>query len=337
MMLKKITPFLFVITVHISYAQRSDFWNTNFTKADSVANLYLNVKLNDIDKLALDLTKGLSTDVEKFRAIFYWTTKNISYDYALYLEQQAKEKKYVRNPSKRENWRNRFSKKMMRRLIRDKTAICSGYAMLLDQMCSKVGIPCAIISGYGRTSEENNRKIVRADHAWNSVQLQNKWYLCDATWASGYYDDYKKRFTKDFDENYFLTDPSLLVANHYPTDTSWTLLLQTPTLREFLNAPVKTSYYLKYKLNTYSPSSGVIRIKKGAAVDFQFSCNEKNIRQPTLSKTSTIKILSSVYEMAKNKEGNYAISHIFEETGTYEMKVNINDRCVLAYDVIVNK
>ncbi len=333
MLFRKHILIILLLSGYFSHAQRSDFWNINFFKADSIADVYSNYDLSHSDKLATALTKDLSTDVEKFRAIFYWITQNISYDYKLYEERERKETKLAHRPAKLKAWQNRFSKRMMTRIIRKRIAICSGYSMLLDLMCKTSGISCLTISGYGRTSKTKKGK---ANHAWNAVQLNNKWYLCDPTWSSGYYDDLTKKFRKDFEKNYFLTDPSLLVANHFPTDTAWTLLLEKPTLSEFLNGPLKTDGYLANKINTYFPKEGTIKLKIGQQIEFKFTSNAKDIHNTALTITHLTKIANSSYGVKKNSEDQYVIPHVFEDKGTYEVAIYINGRHTFVYTVIVS-
>ena len=55
------------------------------------------------------------------------------------------------------------------------TSVCQGYATLLYRMLETVGIDSRIITGTGNGGP----------HAWNIVQLGDKYYLMDATWDSG--------------------------------------------------------------------------------------------------------------------------------------------------------
>ncbi|WP_100401547.1 transglutaminase domain-containing protein [Bacillus sp. FJAT-42315] len=50
--------------------------------------------------------------------------------------------------------------------------LCNGYAMLMYDMLTEVGIPVRLISG----------EADGIGHAWNLVQLDGKWYHLDATW-----------------------------------------------------------------------------------------------------------------------------------------------------------
>lgn len=61
--------------------------------------------------------------------------------------------------------------------LNDKVAVCEGYAESLKYILDKIGIPCIIISGTATNSEGRTE-----NHAWNYVQIDEKWYAIDATW-----------------------------------------------------------------------------------------------------------------------------------------------------------
>lgn len=51
-------------------------------------------------------------------------------------------------------------------------AVCEGYSKALKLLCDRAGIPCKSV--FGVANGEN--------HSWNYVQLDDQWYLVDATW-----------------------------------------------------------------------------------------------------------------------------------------------------------
>ncbi len=67
--------------------------------------------------------------------------------------------------------------------VGDKGVVCEGYSKSFKILCDRLGIPCALVSGF---AGEN--------HMWNYVQMDDgKWYLVDATWddqATRIYDTY---------------------------------------------------------------------------------------------------------------------------------------------------
>lgn len=331
--------FAIILLTHISKcnSQNSLFPSSNFLKADSIAQLYQNNDLKHPDQLARDLTKDLSTEAEKFRCIFRWVTNNISYDYAIFQKKSIKEKSLQHNRKKLTNWSKRLNKKVFRGVLKKKKTICSGYSMLLERMCEYAGIQCVTINGYGRTLYDGIGRG-KIDHAWNATRIDGKWYLSDPTWASGFVrEDNDFVFYRKFNNNYFLTDPSLFIANHYPSDTIWMLLLDKPSLKDFLSAPIKSGGYLTNKINTYSPEKGIVKSKLQQPVEFKFSSNKANIKNEAVVFIRSIKIKEEHrIIMKRNHEGEYLIDHCFEVPGRYEVDIYINNELTFSYVVNVS-
>lgn len=59
----------------------------------------------------------------------------------------------------------------------DKQAVCEGYARTYKMILDELGIPCIIACGTGRNSSGETES-----HAWNYVQIDDKWYAVDVTW-----------------------------------------------------------------------------------------------------------------------------------------------------------
>lgn len=91
------TKWIFLIITLLSQwtieAQISDFDNINFENADKTAYAYKGNDLTNLPGLAYNLTHNLSTDVEKFRAIYTWVSTNIESDYNGYRKNHAKRSK----------------------------------------------------------------------------------------------------------------------------------------------------------------------------------------------------------------------------------------------------
>lgn len=58
----------------------------------------------------------------------------------------------------------------------EKKAVCDGYALSFKYLLNEAGFNCNAIEGNAIDVTE----II--EHAWNIVELNNKWYLCDLTW-----------------------------------------------------------------------------------------------------------------------------------------------------------
>ncbi len=182
---------LFFIVPAVCSAQY-DSYHYDFTRADSVALHTTGFGPADLDTLATVLTRPFSDDVDKFRAIYRWVTENIEYDVDLYLKNEKKEVRLKYDRKKLNKWRKSLAKKNRRRLFQKNMALCSGFSYLIEALCQEAGIPAVTIHGYGRTATSTIGRS-RFNHAWNAVQLNSKWYLCDATWSAGYYEPLQKK------------------------------------------------------------------------------------------------------------------------------------------------
>lgn len=58
-----------------------------------------------------------------------------------------------------------------------KVAVCDGYSKTFSLLCNMEGIPCYRVTGVARTGSTYGA------HAWNKVQLNDKWYIVDITWT----------------------------------------------------------------------------------------------------------------------------------------------------------
>lgn len=117
--------------------------------------------------LANELTKNLTSEKEKTKAIFDWITKNITYDLgAQYYP--------------------------VERVFEEKRAVCNGYVLLMHDMLAAVGITSAYTHGIS-TAEITDRLTVEEmlngsyneynkGHAWIYIYADGGLVLCDPTW-----------------------------------------------------------------------------------------------------------------------------------------------------------
>jgi transglutaminase/protease-like cytokinesis protein 3 len=83
--------------------------------------------------------------------------------------------------------------------------------------------------------------------------LNGKWYLCDATWSSGYLDE-KDSFIKVYNDGYFLTDPILFGKSHLPTDSNWSLI-KNLNADTFITSPLVYAETYEHGINPISPKT----------------------------------------------------------------------------------
>jgi transglutaminase/protease-like cytokinesis protein 3 len=206
------------------HAQQSDFNTINFWRAEYIANQHKGEDLYNLPVLAYDLTSQLNTEAERFRAIYFWVCHNIRGNYDLMYKNERTRKKLKNTPEALHIWNDQFKKEVFTKMLLKKETLCTGYAYLIKELSNLAGLECEIIYGY---DESNNIKFDALDapnHSWNAIKLNGKWYLCDATWSSGFIDMSTFLFEFNFENDYFLMEPSEFVKSHRPVEEEWMLL-----------------------------------------------------------------------------------------------------------------
>jgi transglutaminase/protease-like cytokinesis protein 3 len=203
---------LFAFYYSVSQGQADDFCTTDFHDADSIAERYAAHPLLDLKTLADKLTGPLSTEQEKFRAIYKWVCSNIEADYDLVL--LNKKNRVTLHDDQLVQWNKDFNKLVFETLQREYKTVCTGYAYLVRQLARHAGLVCEIVHGYAKHAGVNPANVGPINHSWNKIQLNGKWYMCDATWSSGIYSREAGKFIKKYHDRYFLMDPTLFGQSH---------------------------------------------------------------------------------------------------------------------------
>ncbi|KAL2098752.1 hypothetical protein ACEWY4_005232 [Coilia grayii] len=186
--------------------------------------------------IAQRVTQGAQTELEKLRAIWVWLCHNIVYDLEGYLGESPK----LCSPDE---------------VIKEGRGVCSGYSSVCLEMCREAGIECQEVSGYskGIGYQAAGGRGDESDHMWNSVWLGGQWWLLDACWGAGRVDMRTKTFIKNYDDFYFLTEPSEFIDTHFPDQSEWQLLDTPISWEEFEKRAVTSSafYSLGLKLKQH--------------------------------------------------------------------------------------
>lgn len=334
----KSTVILFT-AMHVSVmlaGQTVDFRNAHYRKADSIATRYPKHSLYDIKGLAESLTNSLPNEEEKFRAIYTWVCLNIENDYVLFLENKRMRNKLT-DSTELAYWNKEFTKKVMSILYKHQRTVCTGYAYLIRELCIYAGLRCEIVDGYGRTMNTNIGNEADLNHSWNAVRINNKWYLCDATWSAGSIDLQKRKFVKNYNDCYFLADPAVFIRNHYPLDTAWTLLKIKPSLKTFLNRPIVYHSAFKYHMNHVTPDTLQLFTSKGNSLTFQFAAGKaENIEKAEVRFTQGMQ-LHAVYfnPQLQVKDDSFSLEQTFTERGHYVIHILVNNDHLISYKVQV--
>lgn len=322
--------------INIANAQIADFKNIDFTKADNIAKLNKGEDLQNLPLLSYKLTSKLSTKVEKFRAIYTWVCTNISGDLKQHNEISHKRKKLKNDSIALIKWNNEYKKKAFKKLLKYNKTMCTGYAYLIKELAFLADIECKIIDGFGRTINSNIDTLDTANHSWNAVKLNNKWYLCDATWSSGYMNE-NYTFVQDYNEGYFLTNPILFAKNHYPLQKKW-LLNKVTTNITFLDSPLIYGETFKYKVINLTPSKMNVEVQKNEEISFNF----KALKNVPINKVSLVYFLGNtdkkfnIYNI-KNEKGIITFENKFKWKGFYDVHLKIEDDIVATYSINVTE
>ncbi|OCT96581.1 hypothetical protein XELAEV_18008787mg [Xenopus laevis] len=232
-----------------------------------------------IQETVRGITEEARNDLEKIRAIWIWLCHNISYDVEGYLGLSQK----IYQPED---------------VLALGKGVCSGYAGLFKEMCRELGIGCREIAGYSRATEYSDRHNfhrTKSNHMWNSVELDNDWYLLDACWGAGTVDLQEKSFIPSYDDFFFLTDPEDFIETHWPDDATWQLLETVVPFQEFEKKIFKTSEFFRLHLFIISPKvfclqtdEGEVKVSLGCLYPTEFSYkiyklfnNERNCVEKT--------------------------------------------------------
>lgn len=323
----------------IMYGQQEDFHPIDFKEADSIAHQLQGASLKNLPLLTYRLTKNLSTDVEKFRAIYIWICNNIENDYTSYLRTKNKRKKIKKDENLFLAWNKSYTPKMFRRMVSDKKTACTGYAYLVKEMANLTGLNCEIVNGFGRVLNANLTENSVPNHSWNAVQLNTKWYLCDATWSAGTFiiNEDIPEFKKDYVDGYFLTPPEHFVKNHYPVDKKWLLSEEHIDFKTFLTAPLL--YKDAFQLGVFPKEPKQMHVSVIRDNPFEL----KMIGPPGLDTQmvhfkvthgNTTENISPAFE--KTKDG-YILKHIFRKKGNYDLHLSIGEKPIATYVIKVTK
>lgn len=171
-------------------------------------------------------TKGIANYIlanfegenDRVRAIFVWIGKNIVYDIDNMFTVDFSEKDEVK----------------ISKALKSKRGICIHYALLFQDVCTKMGIKSYVVAGY----TEQNGVVDHLPHAWCAAYINRNWYMFDPTFGSGFIDE-KGKFIKKDRNDFFKIPPRKFVASHQPFDYMW----------QFLNYPVSSQDFYNNKTN----------------------------------------------------------------------------------------
>lgn len=151
---------------------------------------------NDASKLSEYLSAGLTTDLERAYAFYYYTANAIRYNF-------EKSKRITINASRED---------ILQDALTDGIGICQHYSELFHALSRNAGIPSYVIAGYTR----QNGEVISTSHSWNALLVDGEWMLFDPTWGGGYREG--SQYHHRFSTAYFMMEPRSTIREHMPYD-----------------------------------------------------------------------------------------------------------------------
>ena len=173
---------------------------------------------NTTESIANYISRNFITQDDKIRAAFYWTASNISYD--------SKAINLIKIYTKEEK---------INSALKTRKGVCMHYSEVFNDIVTKMGMKSYVIDGYTKQSGE----IARLSHAWTACMIDEKWYLVDVTWGSGYIKD--NVYYKKLNNIYYKSSATAFLKTHMPYDYIWQLNENPITNDGFYNDETKSS------------------------------------------------------------------------------------------------
>ena len=294
--------------------------------------LVLPVYSQDPAALSRQLTSGLVSEKDKVKAIFDWITQHIAY--TVHVSYKQNEKVEAEDDQPLPSLDDRVAAQVLKR----GTAFCDGYARLFRSLCTHAGIEAVCIQGYARNNWKNKPGRFGVNHYWNAVRIDGQWNLLDVTWASGFV-NWQEEFVQDIDLDYYLAKPENFIRDHYPDDSRWTLLNDSPVPDEYQQSPFRHRAFRKYEITNYFPQKGWIEAAVGDTLRFLISSGKDYTRvSPDMTVDSTIFSSSASWIFLKPEKsvihkGTFKYSLVIDRPGIEWVSLLYNGDMVLRYKV----
>jgi hypothetical protein len=137
-----------------------------------------------VDAKVAQLTKGMTTDYDKVRALYNYFSKNNGFTYSLSTQSAGNSSDIAA-------------------FLQNKVGYCQQYAAALAWMARVAGVPARVAFGFTRGSQDGGNWLItnRNAHAWTEVYLQGfGWIPFDATPAASVIGSSRSDYAPNVDE-----------------------------------------------------------------------------------------------------------------------------------------
>ena len=233
----------------------------------------------DIAQLALEITKGSSTDAAKLEAITLWVAQNIRYDWRLYNKSKAgkipKTTIKCKSSTDCDEARQEYYNKLVIKTLRTGKGVCEHYARVEHALCRAANIQSEVVTGKARNIELTRSFGYRNtydSHAWNAVFIDSTWYFVDATWASGTCTRKRGKLTGfklKLNRDWLLAAPAEMRYDHLPDSIRrWSYPDTTWSKTRFRTSPFYHRREAGFHFETLTPEAN-LRANKGDTVSIR--------------------------------------------------------------------
>jgi transglutaminase/protease-like cytokinesis protein 3 len=288
---------------------------------DDIVEKIINTNVNiTADSAALLVAKRFTRPLQKARAIFFWIASTVQYDDYLYS-----------NNLVQPIFNNNID---AQQTFKTKKGVCQNYANLYKYMCDKVELECKSIFGWGKNFPICINPEGEINHAWNTVKINKKWILLDATWATI---DTSNRV----DSYWFNTPPEQFIYSHLPEDSTFQLLNKKFTKKIFLNFPIVSDFLFKSKLDFEIPEQGNFILnnnkftisvplqEKNYTIDYSIMPYKGNDAKFYTSNADRQNLVTKIIVDKKNRNLDYEVE--ISSKGVWWLAVTLNKRIKSKY------
>ncbi|MGF1602193.1 MAG: transglutaminase domain-containing protein [Thermosynechococcaceae cyanobacterium] len=158
-------------------------------------------------------------------------------------------------------------------VFRTGNAVCEGYAKLFQALGKAMGAEVVYVRGDVRRDFAptdiipTQLRLKDLDynwtyHAWNAVKVKGNWQLVDTTW-----DDSDRN--NDYQADYLMLPPEAMISSHFPDLSSWQLLDQPISQRNFEGSPILSPQFFAEQLTLVSPTQYQTKTQQAASIQIQ--------------------------------------------------------------------
>ncbi|KAJ1329343.1 kyphoscoliosis peptidase [Microdochium nivale] len=227
--------------INLSLVDKNSRFISNLPQATNAVSLATNY-----------VCRPYRSEVQRLRAIFTWVAEKIRWE---------------------EDYEGDVD---TRRVISSGRGCAEEYAVLVQEMCTAVGIHSEVVHGYlkspGEVPELNF--MPRPNHWWNAVVIDNEWRMIDCCLASpsnprrGLYVSTGSNSAEPW---WFLTRPTELCWTHIPDDYRQQHICPPVAHETLLNLPCSCPPYFKNSLALVDYNTSLTRIEELEMVHVKFN------------------------------------------------------------------